>query len=1088
MKRRLDRLHVRLCTLLCFVLISGTLFAQKKVTGTVTSAKTNAPLSFATVTVKGTNVATATDATGTFTITVPNGKTVLTITSVGYADQDVTIGNGPLNVAMQESTSTLNEIVVTGYTSQKKKDLTGSVAVVNVGEMNKVPTGSIENQLQGQAAGVTVISSGQPGEEPQITIRGVNTLNGDNNPLFVVDGVPTGNISDLNPKDIESLQVLKDAGAASIYGSRASNGVIIITTKRGKTGRPTISYDGFYGTQRVERGNPYNLANPQGNADLEWAAIKRAQKDDPNGNHPLQDGEYGSGATPVLPDYIFPVAAHIGDPSVDPSLYNVNPNYTDPNDPTSFYRIVKANKQGTDWYHVVNKDAPTQNHNLNVSGGNENGHYLFGLNYVDQEGTVIYTFEKRFAIRANTQFNVGKHIRIGENLSYTVTNNPQIGALQEGGTIGYSYREEPIIPVYDIKGNFAGNFGTTLGNSLNPYATAYRSRNNKGLGSRLFGNAYADVDFMPGLTFHTSFGGENYSGYSHYFNYPTWENTENTYTNTYGEGSWYGFNWTWTNTLTYHKTFGKHDVQLLVGTESYNESNENVGGATTSYFSFDPNYTTLGSGSGTPTNYSGRSYLSLWSQFAKLDYQFNGKYLLSGTIRRDGSSKFTENNKYGYFPSITAGWRISQEGFMKDIAWISDLKIRGGWGVMGNQKPLGGDNQYATFNQDKNATFYDIAGTNNTIVQGFRTGQIANPDARWEKDNNTNIGFDASLLKNKLDITFDWYTKKIEDMLYQVPLPATAGNGTPPFVNIGSMKDVGIDLGINSHWNLTKDLRLDAGITVTQYKNTILHETNTSDYFLADGRRFGQGFIMNQVGHSTSQFYGYQITGFFNNQADIDAADAYARKISGSSTATYEQDEGIGRFKYKDVNGDGVITDADRTFLGSPHPDFTYGINIGLTYKNFDFSAFFYGTQGNKIWDQMKYWTDLYPTFTGAKSNSALNDSWTETHMNATNPAVSTIAYFSTTTQPTSYYVENGSYLRSKYMILGYTFDKNLLNKAGIQSLRVYVQATNLFTITKYPGVDPEIGSTNTGVTDYGIDEGAYPHTKQFIFGLNVKF
>ncbi|HVX50499.1 MAG TPA: TonB-dependent receptor [Chitinophagaceae bacterium] len=1085
MKRRFEGLQLRVCTLLLFVLLSGTLLAQRKVTGTVISAKTNTPLSFATVTVKGTNVATATDNNGNFTITVPAGKEVLTVSSVGYADQDVTVGSGPLTVALQESTSTLNEIVVTGYTSQKKKDLTGSVAVVDVANMNKVPTGSIENQLQGQAAGVSVISSGQPGEEPQIIIRGVNTLNGSNAPLYVVDGVPTGNISDLNPRDVESLQVLKDAGAATIYGSRASNGVVIITTKRGK-GKATVSYDGYYGTQRVARGNPYNLLDPQGNADLEWMALSRAHQDNPN--ILVQDPEYGSGATPVLPDYIFPVGAHEGDASVDPSLYYVNPNYTNPNDPTTFYRIVKANKQGTDWYHVVNKDAPTQNHNLTVSGSSDIGRYFFGLNYVDQEGTVINTFEKRFAIRANTLFNIGKHIRVGENLSYTVTNNPQIGALQEGGTIGYSYREMPIIPVYDIKGNFAGNFGTPLGNSLNPYATAYRTRDNKGLGARLFGNVFGDVDIIPSLTFHTSFGGENYSGYSHYFNYPTYENTENTTSNTYGEGSWWGYNWTWTNTLTYHKVFGKHDVQLLVGTESYNESNENVGGSTTNYFSFDPNFTTLGSGSGAPGNYSGRSYLSLWSQFAKLDYQFNGKYILSATIRRDGASQFSENNKYGYFPSVTAGWRISQENFMKDIAWISDLKIRGGWGVMGNQKPLNSDNQYATFNSDKNASYYDIGGTNNTIVQGFRTGQVPNPDAKWEKDNNTNIGFDATLFKNKLDITFDWYNKNIQDMLYQVPLPATAGNGTAPFVNIGSMKNTGIDLGITGHFNLAKDLRLDAGLTVTQYKNTITHETNGSDYFLLDGRRFGQGFIMNQVGHATSQFYGYKIAGFFNTQGDVDAADAYAKKVTGNAGATYEQDEAVGRFKYVDVNGDGVITDADRTFLGSPHPDFTYGITIGLTYKNFDFSAFFYGTQGNKIWDQMKYWTDLYPTFTGAKSYSALYDSWTPTHMNAANPEVDSRAFFSTTTPPTSYYVENGSYLRSKYMILGYTFDKNLLNKVGISTLRVYVQATNLFTITKYPGVDPEIGSVNTGVTDYGIDEGAYPHTKQFIFGLNVKF
>lgn len=1084
MKRRLDCLRVRLCTLLCFVLISGTLFAQKKVTGTVTSAKTNAPLAFATVTVKGTNVATATDNNGSFSITVPQGKNVLTITSVGYADQDVTIGSGPVTVALQESSSTLNEIVVTGYTAQKKKDLTGSVAVVNVAEMNKVSTGSIENQLQGQASGVTVIGSSQPGEAPQVRIRGINTF-GDNTPLYVVDGVPTGNITDLNPKDIESLQVLKDAGAASIYGSRASNGVIIITTKKGK-GKVQVSYDGYYGQQLVLRGNPYNLLDPQGNADLTWIAKK-------NSGQALTDPTYGTGATPVLPDYIYPVGAKEGDASVDPSKYFVNPNYTDPNDPTTFYRIVKANKQGTDWFHTINKDAPIQNHNLNVSGGTESARYLFGLSYNDQQGTVLYTYQKRLTIRANTQFNIGKHIRLGENLSYSLTNNPTVTALQEGGPIGYSYREMPIIPIYDIKGNFAGNFGTNLGNSLNPYATAYRTRNNKGLGGRLFGNVYADVvDIIPGLTFHTSFGGENYNSFYHNFGYPTYENTENTTTNTYSEGSNWGYNWTWTNTLTYHKTLGKHDVQLLVGTEAYDEYNENVGGSNTNYFSFDPNYTTLSSGSGTPTNYSGRSYLSLWSQFARLDYQFNSKYLLSATIRRDGSSKFTEENKYGYFPAVTVGWRISQEEFMKNISWISDLKLRGGWGIMGNQINLGQDNQYFTYNQDKNSTYYDITGSNNAIVQGFRVGQIANTAAKWEKDINSNIGFDASLFKNKVDISFDYYEKNIKDLLFNPSLPGTAGAGTVPYVNIGSMTNKGIDLSVNTHWNLAKDLRFDAGLTLTTFKNNITNVTATSNYFYTpDTRRFGQNFIINQVGHSLNEFYGYQIEGFFNTQADIDAANAYAQKKTGSSTAVYEDNMGLGRFKFKDVNGDGVINSDDRTFLGSPLPKFSYGLTLGLTYKNFDFSTFFYGTQGNKIWNQVKYWTDLYPTFTGAKSYSALNDSWTPTHMNAKNPIVEAIGYSSTTNNPSSYFIENGSYLRNKYMILGYTINKDMLNKIGISSLRIYVQASNLFTITKYTGLDPEVGSNgNQGAksVDNGVDEGSYAPSKQIIFGLNVKF
>ncbi len=1090
MRQKIDCLAVRLCTALFFIIFSSSVFAQKTVSGKITDKANNQPLQGVSVQVKGTNIGTQTSSEGTFSINVPNENSTLVVSAIGYGTMEMAVnGRSSLDFALAATSSTLNEIVVTGYTSQRKKDLTGAVSVVDVQSMNKVPTGQINNQLQGQASGVTVVGSGQPGETPQVRIRGINTF-GNNNPLYVVDGVPTSNIADLNPNDVASLQVLKDAGAASIYGARANNGVIIITTKRGK-GKASISYDGYYGTQQVQKGNPWNLLNPQETANLTFLAYQNEGQPVASTYQQL----YGSGTTPVLPDYIFPIGAHEGDPSVNPDLYNVNPNYSSPNDLAGFYRITKANKTGTDWYHEVNKNAPTQQHNISVSGGSDRNSYLFSLNYLDQEGTVINTFQKKFSARANTQFAIGDRIRVGENLSYTVNNNPQINSLSEGSVIGYAFREQPIIPVYDIKGNFAGNFGAPIGNSLNPYATAYRTRNNKSLSNRLFGNVFGEADLIKGLTFRTVFGGESYAGYYRYFNYPTYENTENTSTNTYGEGSGYGYNWTWTNTLTYKRTFGKHDVQLLIGTEAYNEYDENVSGSNTGYFSFDPNYTTLTTGSGTPVTNSSRYYQSLWSQFARLDYQFNDKYLLSATIRRDGSSKFTEANKYGYFPAVTAGWRVSQESFLKSVEWISDLKIRVGYGIMGNQLNLNQDNQYATFNADKNSSYYDIGGTNNSINQGFRIGQIPNTEAKWEKDINSNIGFDGSFFKNKLDVTFDYYQKNIKDLLFNPALPGAAGNGTAPFVNVAQMHTNGFDFSIADHTNITHDLQLDLTLNVTTYKNTIKKVTSGSDYFYTgDTRRFGQNFIINRVGEATNQFYGYKVLGYFNTQADIDAANQQAIKATNGADSTYEDDMGLGRFKFADVNGDGHITDADRTILGSPHPDFTYGLTIGLRYKGFDFSTFFYGTQGNDIWNNVKYWTDAYPTFVGAKSKSALYDSWTPTHTDAANPMVSYNSYFSTFSQPTSWYVENGSYLRNKYMILGYTLNQKTLKRAGIQSLRFYVQATNLFTITKYSGVDPEINTSNdddkntTGAIDFGVDEGSYPNTRQYIFGLNVRF
>ena len=1072
--------------LLLFVFLSSSLIAQKTVTGRVINQSTNDPVQGASVQVKGSTSGTSTNQDGLFNLQVPSDQSIIVISSVGFQKSEISVsGRTALgDIALITQAGSLNEIIVTGYTSQLKKDITGAVSVINVEEMTKQPTAQLANQLQGQASGVTVLSSGQPGEEPQIRIRGINTF-GNNTPLFIIDGVPTQNISTINPNDVASVQVLKDAGAASIYGSRASNGVIIVTTKKGR-GKVQVTYDGYYGTQRPKSGNIWDILSPQDMAQLKFTALANSGTPVTSAN---PDALYGGGTTPVLPDYINPTGAKEGDASVDPSLYNVNPDYTTGNQLSAFYRIVKANKTGTDWYHEVNKPAPIQNHDITVSGGGEQGKYYLSMQYFNQEGSVIYTYLKRYTLRVNTEFNLSKKIRIGENLAYSITDNNRI-TPGEGSFIGMAFREQPLIPVRDIMGNFAGTFGGQLGNAQNPVANAYRTRNNNGLNNRLFANVYGEADILDDLTFRTSFGGESYAGTYHSFQYPTYENVENSSKNAYSESSYYGFNWTWTNTLNYRKSFGDHTASLLAGVESYNNNYREMGGTTSDYFSFNPDYTNLSTGSGTPTSYSSRSTDGLWSQFGRLDYSYKNRYLLSATVRRDGSSKFV-NNQYGVFPAITAAWRLSEESFMKNVSWISDLKIRGGWGVMGNQLNVNTGNGYFTYNSNKNASYYDIAGTNNSIQQGFRTGQIGNPDAKWERDINSNIGLDATFLDGKVDFTIDYYKKDIQDLLYNPALPATAGNGTPPFVNIASMENTGIDLQIGTHTNIGRDLRFDASLSFTTYNNKITKVTESADYFLTgDTRRFGQSINRNQVGHSVGEFYGYNITGFWNDQAEIDKANDEARKATGSATANYQTDIGLGRFRYQDVNGDGIITDADRTFIGNPHADFSYGLNLGLAYKKFDFSMFLYGTYGNDIWNNVKWWLDFYPSFAGAKSNTALYDSWTPENKNATAPRQENKGFVSTNGVPNSYYIEKGSYLRAKNVTLGYTFSSpDLMRKASISSFRIYLQAANLFTITNYSGTDPEVtASSQGGVTDFGVDEGAYPSTRNFIFGINLKF
>ncbi|MET6999970.1 SusC/RagA family TonB-linked outer membrane protein [Chitinophaga defluvii] len=1089
MKTKMYLAHLMCCCALLLLIPFSQALAQSKISGKVTDEASGNPIPGATIAIKGTAKGTAADPSGNYSLQAPKGS-ILVFSFVGYATLEIQVGDASeINAVMKEKVGSLEEVVVTGYASQRKKDLTGAVAVVNIQQLTTQPTAQISNQLQGRVSGVTVLGSGQPGQEPQVRVRGINSF-GNNDPLYVIDGVPTQNILTVNPNDVESMQVLKDAGAASIYGARAANGVIIITTKKGK-GKVKVNYDAYYGTQRVKGGNVFDLLNSQEMADLKWMALKNT-----NPNVVYKDGLYGSGATPVLPDYIAPGGLKEGDPLVNPSLYKVNPNYTNAAELDGFYRITKANKQGTDWFHEIFGAAPITSQNISVGGSTDQANYYMSFNYFNQQGTLMNTYMKRYTLRVNTQFNAGEHIRLGQNLEYSIIDNPRIDPLTEGSAIGMSFREQPIIPVRDIMGNFAGSFSTNeaqLGNARNPVAIMDRTRNNRGNGNRLLGNVFAEVDFLKHFTVRTSFGGEIFSASTHSFAYPEYENSENNKVNAYTETSAYGYNWTWTNTLTFQQIFNSiHNLKVLVGTEAYDNKGRNLQGTTQGYFTFDPNFTTLTTGTGTPTNGSARYSDGLFSLIGRVDYSLMDKYLIGAVIRRDGSSKFGANNRYGWFPAVSAGWRLSEEGFLKGSNWITDLKIRGGYGIMGSQLNVGAANQFTAFGPNRGSSFYDLRGTSNTLLTGYTQSYIGNPDAKWENNINTNIGLDATLFKGKLEISADYYRKDITDLIYKPEVVATLGRATAPDVNIAQMKNSGLDLLVVGNVNLGKDLTLIATGTLTTYKNEIVKVSDDAPYFDQEGRRFnGSTLIRNAVGHSISSFYGYQIVGFWNSQAEIDAANKGAQTATGDPTAEYQAQAGEGRFRYADTDGNGQITANDRTFLGSANPKFTYGLNLELKYKNFDFSAFFYGTQGNKIWNNVKWWTDFYSSFAGAKSKTALYNSWTKDNHNAVAPIQENEGNFSSNSVPNSYFVENGSYLRAKTMVLGYTLPKETLSRIGIEKFRVYIQASNLFTITKYSGLDPEV--TNSSATGYsstafGVDEGAYPNVRQYLIGVNVSF
>ena len=1050
----------------CLLLFATIAFAQRTVTGRITSSN-NQPVIGATVAVKGTNLATSTGADGSFSINVPSNSNTLVITSIGFADQEVTIGSGPVNVSLTESSTSMNEIIVTGYSSQRKKDITGSVAVVDVQNMKQVPSGTVESLLQGQAAGVTIVNNGQPGAGSNIRIRGITSV-GSVDPLVIVDGTP-GSMHDLNVNDIESIQVLKDAGAAAIYGVRGSNGVIVITTKKGRQGKVRVTYDGYYGTQRPLK-DGFNIANTEETA---RAVFEGYANSGISPNHK----QYGNGATPVIPDYITPFGTMEGGPNTDPSTYAL---YTN--------QITRANKQGTDWFHEIFKPASIQSHSISASGGSDKSTYYMSIGYLNQNGTLLNTYLKRYTARINTMFNVHDKIRIGENAFIFHRDNPQIGNQNEGNAISHSYRQNVIIPVYDIMGNFAGTGSQNLGNAQNPVANLSRMKDNKGNNWQINGNIFAEVDILPFLTVRSQFGGTIDNFYYYNFSYTAYENAENNRNpNGFTEGSGFNTSKTWTNTATFNKAFGNHAVKVVAGSEAISSSGRSMAAGRNNYYVtdpsrllIDPNLWTLNFGSPTTMTNSGGPYRnSLFSLFGRVDYNFDDKYLLSGTLRRDGSSVFFTDNQYGTFPSVTAGWRISRESFMSGITWLNDLKLRGGWGKLGSISNINSTNPYSLYGQSAANSFYDINGVNNSSTQGFYASQLGNEQTTWEEDIITNVGFDAAILNNRLEFSLEWYKKAISGLLFRASASDFLGQVTQPFKNSGNIENTGIDAALTYRGKITTDLSFDVTGTFTSYNNKVVSLPPGIAYY--DRGSGGSGrigaFSRMQAGQALGAFFGYEVIGLFQSADDV-------------TKSPTQQDAAPGRLKYRDVNNDGAITVADRTFFGNPNPDFTAGLNLSASWKNFDLSTFFYASVGNDVLNYVRYWTDFPQVFDGAVSKDAVYNSWRPDRPNAKVPRLERSANFSNTTQVTSYMMEDGSFLRCKSLMLGFTVPAKAVQRFNVDRFRIYAQAVNLFTLTKYTGLDPELQTSNFGDnSNFGIDFGNYPaNQRMFTVGVNLSF
>lgn len=1039
---------------------------QSTITGTISDGM--GPLPGASVLVKGTTNGTQTDFDGNFTIEAPSNAT-LVISYIGYRTMEVAVDNQTtINVTLQEDASKLDEVIVTGYGSQAKKDLTGAVSVVDTDELQAIPATTFAQQLQGRAAGVSIINDARPGGEATVRIRGFGTV-GNNDPLYVIDGVPTQAQANLNPNDIESLQILKDASAASIYGSRAANGVIIITTKKGKMGKPTISYDTYYGMQTAD--NDVEALNSRELGEYLYLADLYAGKSPSHGQY-----TFGPNGEVTIPDYVFPSGANEGDPGTDPSLYALEPG--------NIYAITRS--ADTDWWKAVTRSAPIQSHNISASGATDKARYAFSLGYFSSDYITKFTSYDRISLRANTEFKaLNDKLTIGENFTASFDNQKgEFSNDQEQNAVSAGYKHHPLLPIYDIAGNFAGSRGANLGNNFNPYASLKRNEDDRTYRLRLLGNVYADYALTNNLSIKSSFGVDVRGWRQRDLGRPQPEYVEGNFINSSNAREEYEYAWTWTNTLSYTKTFNEvHNFAAYVGVESIQQFEERFG-AGRQRFAFETanilSYLNLGNAT-TASNYGfvNQDY-SLWSQFGKLNYDYQGKYLAQFILRNDSSSRFQSASRSAVFPAFSLGWRISDENFLKDVEWIDDLKIRYGWGQTGNQQ-IGDYNAFTTFRSDIGTGGYPIDGSTGSPTIGFSTRAFGNPDAKWETTTSNNFGLDLLMFDSKINFNLDIWDRVTTDMLFQVPVTFTAGQADEPRFNVGGLTNKGVDVTIG-YSDKKGDFGYGINANVSQYTNNVDQLSESADTRFFGSSRRVPALTVTQAGSPLSSFYGFKTEGIFNSQAEADAWPTY-----GSYNAP-------GKLKVSDINGDGVINDDDRTVIGNPHPDFTYGINLDFSYKNLALNIFGNGSQGNDIYNYVRYFAD-FNTFQGNRSQRALYDAWQPTNPtaapstwvaanpNATVPIMDANDQISS--RPSSYFIEDGSFFRLKNVQLTYNFDQDTLEKIGaISRLSIYVQGQNLATWTKYSGLNPEIQTGNN--TNLGYDGGFLPVSRTWLVGLNV--
>lgn len=1032
---------------------------SRKIVGEVVDTK-GEPLIGVNVAVKGQPVGTIADMDGKFTLDIPTGNVTLVFSYIGYVSQELKPSNTSMKVVLREDTQNLDEVVVVGYGTQKKSDLTGSITKVDAEDFKTTPVTGVESALQGRAAGVQVASfSGSPGAGTSVRIRGIGTVNNANAPLYIVDGIPVGGINYLNPSDISSIEILKDASATAIYGSRASNGVVLITTKRGSSdGEVTatsVTFDMYYGVQNTI--NTPEMLDASGFIELN----RRAYLSDPNSLH------------------------------------------TDFRDPEKLLGVVEkvtGSRQGTNWWKETTQTGSVQNYNVSVSGGNKKISHLTSASYYKNEGVVKFSDFDRITARSNADLKVNDRIKLSTNIGITHERRHKIAENDlENGSVFNALLYDPTTPVW--RGGYKGipgwedrlegydendvytQFGTSkYSNKRQPYAQSYREGKNKEWTElKVVGNVVLDVKVMEWLTFRSNFGLDlsrrnNNDFTPRYYLDPDEKEGNNTVFNKNENDN----NWVWENTLNFNKKFGKHSLSAVAGVTMERWSYKGFEASKQGTPNNNEDQWVLESATTNPGATGWRRERSMLSYLARANYSYDDRYLLTASVRSDGSSKFLKENRWATFPSASLGWRVSQEKFFTewDQAFWSNLKVRVGWGQIGNQLPVG-ESDYLNKIKGDDAMKY-IFGANKDQFIGYAVDGIGNPQIQWETSEQTNFGLDLGFFGGKLTATMDYFVKNTRDMLIRVPLPMYLGYNNDPWANQGSVRNSGFEMQLD--WQ-DKIGEVTYGISgnLTSIKNEV-----TS---LGDGRPMPGGnerigdVSLTKEGWPIGTFYGWNMIGVFQNQEQVDKS--HMKDLSARP----------GDLIFEDVDGDGELTDDDRVNLGSPFPSLMYGFTLNAAYKGFDLTAFFQGVAGNKIFRMLKYYSHQKSGYFNSPSD-ILDVAWrapgtlgADDPGNASNTEYQISADPRLNTKASSYYVESGAYLRLKNIQIGYTFPDRWMSKAKISKLRVYVGAQNLFTITQYGGLDPELaGNDNDDPTNYGIDRSHYPQPRTFMAGLNLAF